>query len=259
MGGINAPGSRCPSTYPEQERLGLGASFLGPVQLPFTLPAATDTRFRDAFPGSASTRPRLSHLCSKATNRRGSRMFSSGSHVLYLRRKARGYTEEAAADARRARRQRVSRVATICTVPPLVRPSVRAGRAVPAGLTWGTSPSTSPGTRRDPACHHKQRNYFGARRATARSSAQRRAAARRGRVRALRTFRILRLMRDSAANTLSPTADSSMLAAARPARSPPDANVSGADTLSSRGRAEFPADHNTPEQNARQSNFLRRC
>lgn len=29
--------------------------------------------------------PRLSHLCWNATSRRGSRMFSSGSHVLYLR------------------------------------------------------------------------------------------------------------------------------------------------------------------------------
>lgn len=33
------------SAYLEQEGLGLGASFLGPVELPFTLPAVTDTRF----------------------------------------------------------------------------------------------------------------------------------------------------------------------------------------------------------------------
>lgn len=38
-----------------------------------------------------------------------------------------------------------------------------------------------------------------------------------------------------------------------------DANASGADIFSSPSRAEFPTDHNSPEQNGRQSDFLRRC
>lgn len=35
-----------------------------------------------------------------------------------------------------------------------------------------------------------------------------------------------------------------------------DANASGADIFSSPSRAEFPTDHNSPEQNGRQSNFF---
>lgn len=72
----------------------------------------------------------------------------------------------------------------------------------------------------------------------------------------LPTFLILRLMIDSAANTLSPTADSSMFTPVLPTVSSLDANASGADIFSSPSRAEFPTDHNSPEQNGRQSNFF---
>lgn len=74
------------------------------------------------------------------------------------------------------------------------------------------------------------------------------------------TFLILRLMIDSAANTLSPTADSSMFTPVLPTVSSVDANVSKAALFSSPSHSEFPTDHNTPEQNGRQRNFfLQRC
>lgn len=120
-----------------------------------------------------------------------------------------------------------------------------------AGLTWETSPSISQGTRCDPACHHKQRNYFITFRTTALLL-----LIFESRFNVLRTFLILRLMIDSAANTLSPTADSSMFTPVLPTVSLLDANVSGAVIFSSPSHSEFPTDHNT---NGRQSNFLRRC
>lgn len=55
--------TRRTSIYLEQESLGLGASLFGPVKLPFTLPAVTDSRFqhigskvqrvKDTFPAHA--------------------------------------------------------------------------------------------------------------------------------------------------------------------------------------------------------------
>lgn len=68
------------------------------------------------------------------------------------------------------------------------------------------------------------------------------------------TFLIRRLMIDSAANTLSPTADSSMFTAVLPTVSLLNANVSRADLFfsSSPSHSEFPTDHNTPRQHGRQ-------
>lgn len=106
----------CCVNYLEQEGLGFRSSLFGPVQLPFALPVKqhTYTRFRthDHFersdeqsarrrrkrrrredtvcsPDMSTVLPRTSYLCSNAANRRESRMFSSGSQVLYLRTRTR--------------------------------------------------------------------------------------------------------------------------------------------------------------------------
>lgn len=63
-------------------------------------------------------------------------------------------------------------------------------------------------------------------------------------------------MIDSAANTRSPTADSSMFTPVLPTVSLLDANASREDIFSSPSHSEFPTDHNTPEQKGRQSNFF---
>lgn len=46
--------------YLEQESLGLGASLFGPVKLPFTLPAVTDTRFLAYREQSAESKGHIS-------------------------------------------------------------------------------------------------------------------------------------------------------------------------------------------------------
>lgn len=68
------------------------------------------------------------------------------------------------------------------------------------------------------------------------------------------TFLILRLMIDSAANTLSPTADSSMFTPVLPTVSL--LTLARQIFFSSPSHSEFPTDHNTPEQNGRQRNFF---
>lgn len=114
--------------YLQEESFGFGSPLLGPVQLALPLPAAEKRgRLRGApsraprraparLPAPprgapAAPRPRRpaappapqTHFCSKAAMSLASRMFSSGSQVLYLpshRRKTRVRTGEAAARAR---------------------------------------------------------------------------------------------------------------------------------------------------------------
>lgn len=127
-----------------------------------------------------------------------------------------------------------------------------------AGLTWETSPSISQGIQSDPACRQKQTQMTWL--ACSNSSVESAVLLhyiQHGCVPSL-TFLILRLMIDSAANTLSPTADSSMFTPVLSSVSSAVANVSKADLafFPVPATSEFPTDHNTPEQNGRQRNFF---
>lgn len=84
--------------YLEQKCLGLRSSLFGPIELPFALPVENrDTRVLSVRGAKCSedtvylhvlTLPaRKYYLCSNAANRRESKIFSSGSQVLYLRTK----------------------------------------------------------------------------------------------------------------------------------------------------------------------------
>lgn len=121
-----------------------------------------------------------------------------------------------------------------------------------AELTWATIPSISPDTRSDPEPPDKQDSVSFARRQVILPAVALRLYSSLPETRSytsLLTFLILRLMIDSAANTLSPTADSSMFAPVLPTVSQP---ASGADIFPS----GFPTDHNTPQLNGRQRDFF---
>lgn len=254
----------CCYIYLEQKCLGFGSSLFGPVEFPFTLPAVTDTHFdregskvhwgHRIFIENVNTDWLSLIRLAQTVYLTSVQKQQTGGSPKYSPLVPKYCICELNYDVRPEKETHVVRMtsALACELKspsclifnPTSKLSVACYRqlrlqtaaaseyarhTIWTGLTWETSPSISQGIQCDPACHQKHREYFiswqrilvlkGALYSTLPEK----------RVPLTLTFLILRLMIDSAANTLSPTADSSMFTPLLPTVSLLPANVSRAD------------------------------